>query len=244
MGTSCPSHNRGVTRIPGRIVDLTHTLTPEFPLYPVYDPVTVRDRFSVAQDSFYVRAWTFDEHCGTHVDAPAHFGGEATIDCIEVSDLVLEAVVVDVRDRVERDDDALVVPDDVLAWESAHGPLPDRCALLALTGWGERAGDAAAYLNTDAAGVMHAPGFSPELAPFLADERPGVRAVGLDTASLDFGPSTDFAFHSAWLPTGRYGIENLARLQDVPPRGATLVVGAPKLQAGSGGPSRIFALLL
>ena len=156
---------------------------------------------------------------------------------------MIEAVVVDVRDRVAKDDDALVVPDDVLAWESAHGPLPERCALLALTGWGARAGDAAAYLNADAAGVMHAPGFSPELASFLADERPGVRAVGLDTASLDFGPSTDFAFHVGWLSTGRYGIENLTRLDDVPPRGAILVVGAPKLQAGSGGPSRILALL-
>ena len=80
-------------------------------------------------------------------------------------------------------------------------------------------------------------------ASFLADERPGVRAVGLDTASLDFGPSTDFAFHVGWLPTGRYGIENLTRLDDVPPRGAILVVGAPKLQTGSGGPSRILALL-
>jgi kynurenine formamidase len=232
-----------VARIPERVLDLTHTLTPEFPLYPVYDPVTVRDKFSVGDDGFYVRSWTFDEHSGTHVDAPAHFGGDATVDRIEVSDLVIEAVVVDVRDRVAKDDDALVVPDDVLAWESVHGSLPERCALLALTGWDARAGDPAAYLNADAAGVMHAPGFSPELASFLADERPGVRAVGLDTASLDFGPSTDFGFHVGWLPTGRYGIENLTRLDDVPPRGAILVVGAPKLQTGSGGPSRILALL-
>jgi kynurenine formamidase len=233
----------GVAWKPERVLDLTHTLTPEFPLYPVYDPVTVRDKFSVADDGFFVRSWTFDEHSGTHVDAPAHFGGDATVDRIEVSDLVLEAVVVDVRDRVAKDDDALVGPDDVLAWESAHGALPERCALLALTGWGARAGDGAAYLNADAAGVMHTPGFSPELAAFLADERPGVRAVGLDTASLDFGPSSDFGFHSGWLQTGRYGIENLARLDDLPPRGALLVVGAPKLQAGSGGPSRILALL-
>jgi kynurenine formamidase len=232
-----------MTRTPGRVVDLTHTLTAEFPLYPVYDPVTVRDKFGVADDGFYVRSWTFDEHSGTHVDAPAHFGGDATVDRIEVSELVIEAVVVDVRERVAKDDDALVVPDDVLAWESVHGRLPERCALLALTGWGGRAGDAAAYLNADAAGVMHAPGFSPELAPFLVAERPGVRAVGLDTASLDFGPSTDFAFHVGWLPTGRYGIENIAHLDELPPRGAILVVGAPKLHAGSGGPSRILALL-
>jgi kynurenine formamidase len=74
-----------VARTPERVLDLTHTLTPEFPLYPVYDPVTVRDKFSVADDGFYVRSWTFDEHSGTHVDAPAHFGGDATVDLIAVS---------------------------------------------------------------------------------------------------------------------------------------------------------------
>ncbi len=78
-------------RVNERVLDLTHTLTPEFPLYPVYDPVTVRDKFSVADDGFHVRSWTFDEHSGTHVDAPAHFGGDATVDRIEVSDLVIEA---------------------------------------------------------------------------------------------------------------------------------------------------------
>jgi kynurenine formamidase len=225
-----------------RVIDLSHTLTPEFPLFPVYDPVRVADKFRVADDGFYVRSWAFDEHSGTHVDAPAHFGGDATVERIAADDLVLEAAVLDVRERVASDDDALVGPDDVLAWEAKHGPLPERCALLALTGWGTRVGDPAAYLNADSSGVMHAPGFAAELADFLATERPGVRAIGLDTASLDIAASTDFPFHVAWLPTDRYGIENLARLDEVPPRGATLVVGAPKLQAGSGGPSRILAL--
>ena len=116
---------------------------------------------------------------------------------------------------------------------STPRPAPPRCALLALTGWGEREPDPVAYLNADAGGVMHTPGFAPELAGFLTDDRPGVRAVGLDTASLDFGPSTDFSFHVAWLPTGRYGIENLSRLDELPPKGATLVVGAPKLWLGA-----------
>lgn len=226
-----------------RLIDLTYVLTPETPLYPVYDPVRVADKFNVAEDGFYVRAWAFDEHSGTHVDAPAHFGGPTTVDAIPVEELLLEAVVVDVGERVAADPDAMVVPDDVLAWEAAHGTLPERCALLARTGWGARAGDPAAYLNADAGGVLHSPGFHPDLAGFLAEERPGVRAVGLDTASLDIGPSTDFAFHTGWLPTGRYGIENLARLDEVPPRGTTLFVGAPRLQAGSGGPSRILALV-
>ena len=70
-----------------RLIDLTYVLTPETPLYPVYDPVRVADKFNVAEHGFYVRAWAFDEHSGTHVDAPAHFGGRATVDAIPVEEL-------------------------------------------------------------------------------------------------------------------------------------------------------------
>jgi kynurenine formamidase len=226
-----------------RVVDLTHTLTPEFPLFPVYDPVQVADKFSVEADGFAVRTWTFDEHSGTHVDAPAHFGGEATVDRLEPSDLVLPAVVLDLRERMAGDDDAVVTPDDVRAFERRHGPLPDRCALLALTGHGVRAPDPAAYLNADEQGVLHSPGFGEEVAQWLVAERPGVRAIGLDTASLDRGASSAFEAHVAWLPTGRYGVENLANLEALPPTGAWLVAGAPKLERGSGGPARILALV-
>jgi kynurenine formamidase len=227
-----------------RALDLSHPLSPEFPLFPVYNPVEVAERFSVERDGFFVRAWSFDEHCGTHVDAPAHFGaGAATVDRIDPAELLLAAAVVDVRERVTGDHDAVVQPDDILAWESRHGPLPERCAVLALTGWGKRAGDPAAYLNADAEHVLHFPAFGAEAAEFLAAERPQVRAIGLDTASLDIGASTDYPVHVAWLPGGRYGIENLANLEHVPPAHALLVVGAPALKGGSGGPARVLALV-
>jgi kynurenine formamidase len=227
-----------------RVVDLTYPLTPEFPLYPMYDPVRVAAKFSCERDGFFVNSWAFDEHSGTHVDAPAHFGeGAATVDRIPADDLILPVAVVDVRERVAHDDDALVTPDDVLAWERRHGQLPDRCALFALTGWGSRAGDPAAYLNADAGGTMHAPGFSAEATEFLKDERPGVRAIGLDTASLDIGASSDFPAHVSWLPSGRYGIENLANLDRVPPSGAVAIVGAPALAGGSGGPTRVLVIV-
>ncbi len=226
-----------------RVIDLTHTLTPDFPLFPVYDPVEVRDKFTVAEHGFAVRSWRFDEHCGTHVDAPAHFGGDQTVDRIPPEELLLAVAVVDVREKVAADHDAVVTPDDVLRWESRHGRLPDRCALFALTGWGQRVHDAAAYLNQDSEGVIHSPGYSPELTDWLKDERPGVRAIGLDTASLDIGATREFPAHVSWLPSGRFGIENLARLDQVPESGAWVVVGAPTFEGGSGGPARVLALL-
>jgi kynurenine formamidase len=226
------------------VVDLTHTLRPDFPLFPVYNPTEVAERFSIADDGFFVRAWSFDEHCGTHVDAPAHFSAQAaTVDQIAPADLVLAVAVIDVREKVARDDDALIEPDDVRAWERRHGRLPDRCAVLALTGWGERAGDAAAYLNADDGGTLHSPGFSADTTDFLRAERPEVRAVGLDTASLDIGASADFAAHVSWLPSGRYGVENLANLERLPEAGAVVTVGAPTFEGGSGGPARVLALV-
>jgi kynurenine formamidase len=226
-----------------RVVDMTYPLTPDFPLFPVYDPVRVAEKFTVARDGFSVNSWAFDEHSGTHVDAPAHFGGPTTVERILPEELILPAVVLDIAHRVEHDHDAMVLPDDVLDWERRHGPLPDRCAVLARSGWAARVHDPTAYLNADENGTMHAPGFSPELTEFLKAERPGVRAIGLDTASLDIGASPDFPAHASWLPSGRYGIENLANLDQLPPSGALLIVGAPALHQGSGGPSRILALV-
>jgi kynurenine formamidase len=227
-----------------RVIDMTYPLTTEFPLFPVYDPVRVAEKFSCEKDGFCVKSWAFDEHSGTHVDAPAHFGdGGATVDQIAAEELILPVAVLDIRARVDHDHDATVVPDDVLDWEREQGRLPERCAVFALTGWGNRVHDPAAYLNADAGGTMHAPGFSPELTEFLKDERPGVRAIGLDTASLDIGASADFPAHVSWLPSGRYGIENLANLDALPPVGAVAIVGAPRLAGGSGGPTRVLALV-
>jgi kynurenine formamidase len=226
------------------VVDLTYPLSPSFPLFPVYDPVRVAERFNCRRDGFFVRAWSFDEHCGTHVDAPAHFAdGGATVDEIGADELILRVAVLDVRERVAADHDALVACDDLLAWERRHGSLPDRCALFALTGWGSRVGDPSAYLNADSSGVLHSPGFSAELTDFVREERPGVRAIGLDTASLDIGASRDFPAHVSWLPSGRYGIENLANLERLPPAGAVAIVGAPTFAGGSGGPARVLAVV-
>jgi kynurenine formamidase len=226
-----------------RVIDLTYPLTADFPLFPVYDPVRVAEKFTVGKHGFAVNSWAFDEHSGTHVDAPAHFGGAATVERIAPEELILPVAVIDVAERVEHDHDAMAMPDDVLGWERVHGSLPDRCAVFVRTGWSSRVHDPIAYLNSDESGTMHAPGFSPDLTEFLKEERPGVRAIGLDTASLDIGASPDFPAHVSWLPSGRYGIENLANLDQLPASGAVAIVGAPALSGGSGGPTRVLALV-
>lgn len=226
-----------------RVVDLTHPLSPEFPLFPIYDPIEVVERFSLERDPWFVQRWSFDEHCGTHVDAPAHFAADgATVDAVAAEDLVLELVVLDVREQAARNPDHEVSVDDLRRWESRHGELPERCLVAALTGWAERLATPGAFLGLDEDGTPHFPGFGGELAAHLRDTHPGVRGLGIDTSSLDHGPSTTYDTHTTWLPAGRFGIENLARLEDVPPRGAEIVVGVPPLVGGSGAPARVLAI--
>jgi kynurenine formamidase len=90
---------------------------------------------------------------------------------------------------------------------------------------------------------MHTPGFSPEATEFLKAERPQVRAIGIDTSSLDIGATSEFPAHLSWLPSGRFGVENLANLDRLPPAGALAIVGAPTFEGGSGGPARVLALV-
>lgn len=114
----------------------------------------------------------------------------------------MPAAVVDIRERVAQDHDTTLRPDDVLDWERRYGPLPDRCAVLMLSGWGERISDAEPFLNADDGGTFHSPGFGAEVAHFLREERPGVRMIGTETSSLDIGATTGYPAHRSWLPSG------------------------------------------
>src|SRR5690606_13496754 len=142
-----------------------------------------------------------------------------------------------VKDRADKDPDTVLTVDDILAYERRHGRIPEGAALCMYTGWETRAGSAQQCLNPDDSGVMHFPGLSPEAAAFLAAER-NVAGVGVDTISLDSGPSTDFRAHFEILSRNKWGPECLARLADVPPAGAMLFGGAPQVAGGSGRPTR------
>ncbi|MEP1209669.1 MAG: cyclase family protein [Rhizobiaceae bacterium] len=225
----------------GDIVDLTHTLSPEFPTFGGAPGIAYNQQYNLKEHGFNLFQLTIDEHTATHIDAPLHFSEDGkSVDEIELADLVAPLAVIDIREKAAMESDAQVTPDDIKAWTSKHGELPERCCVAMNSGWSAKAGSEAEFSGRDANKGLHFPGFHIEATQMLLEESSAV-AMAVDTLSLDHGPSQDFATHYAWLPAGRYGIECLANLDAVPDSGATIIVGAPKTKGGTGGPARIFA---
>jgi kynurenine formamidase len=176
------------------------------------------------------------------MDAPAHIvEGAAYANELAVEQFFAPLAVVDISGRAATDPDTQVMPDDLLAWETEHGSLPAGAFVAMNSGWEARIGDPASFINAGEDGVLHLPGFHPDAAAFLVEER-NITGIGVDTLSLDFGAATQFVTHVTVLQTGKYGLEGLAALASVPPAGALIVVGGPKVVVGSGGPSRVMAL--
>ena len=226
-----------------QIVDLTHAWGEDFPVFPGTPEPTFETAVTIAENGYYSLNLTLNEHTGTHMDAPAHFAdGGATAERIPVEQLIAPLAVIDISERAASDPDAEGTVDDITAWEEANGPLPTGAFVALYSGWEARLDDPASYVNQDDEDVQHYPGWAPEAAAFLVEEREIV-GIGVDTLSLDYGASTDFGTHVTLLNAGRYGLENLANLGDVPAAGATIVVGGPKHTEASGGPTRAFALI-
>ena len=223
--------------------DLTHTFTAKTPVFPAFKPIQIKPKFSVAKDGFFANEITFDEHTGTHMDGPVHFiQGGATADKLPADKFFAPLAVISIEARAAKDADAVVTVDDVLAWEKQHGRLPAGAFVAMYSGWGSRIANADRFLNKDAKGTMHAPGFSEDVAKFLTKERDIVGA-GVDTLSLDIASASKFVAHLEFLGAGKYGVELLANLNAVPPSGATIIVGGPKHEGASGGPCRVFAVV-
>ena len=173
----------------GRAVDLTHELTPEIPLFPGAEPMRITTLVTVRQNGYYGNRLDLWEHSGTHMDAPAHFvEGAPTAEKLPVGVLIAPLAVIHIHEKAAKDPDAQVTPDDLLAYERRYGRLPKGAFVAMHSGWEARWKDPKAFLNQDASGTLHFPGFSPEAAEFLVREREIV-GIGVDTLSLDFGPS-------------------------------------------------------
>jgi kynurenine formamidase len=223
-----------------RLQDLTHVFTEGFPVF-TFDTPTREDLVTIPTGGFYSQEWTFGEHSGTHMDAPGHFviGGRLSPQ-ITPEELFVPIVVIDISARAASNPDAMVTGDDLRRYERRHGRIP-RHALVAMnSGWAAKIGDPLVYKGGASFPNYHFPGFGLEAAMWLVEERQ-VTGIGVDTLSLDPGNSLTFPVHVNFLKTDRYGLENLANLDKIPPRGASAYVGLIPWEQGSGGPCRVIA---
>ena len=237
--TAAAGHGHGRGRKRGRrgkVVDLTHTFREDFALYPNSPTASRETARTIADDGFYGQVWKFWEHTATHMDVPGHFvAGGRTSEEITLQELIRPLVVIDISERAAGAPATEVTVDDLRRYERRHGRIPKGALVAMDSGWGAKAADATAFING-----MQFPGFSGDATTWLLENR-RIGGIGVDTLSLDNGPSSSFASHLAVLKADRVGIENLANLDKVPRRGATIVMGLIPWKEGSGGPARVFA---
>jgi kynurenine formamidase len=227
------------------VVDLTHALSEDTPYIHVPGitfPFKKTTIATISRNGVAANRWEIHEHLGTQIDAPSHFFDDGiSLERLPVASLVVPLVIIDVAMRASSNADTSVTVADINAWERRNGRLPAQAAVFMMSGWDARIGDANAFVNHDGSGAMHFPGFSAEAATFLARSR-NVSGIGVDTLSLDPGVDTTYATHKAWLATGKWGVELVANLRDVPSSGATVFVGASKVTGATGGPVRLIAV--
>jgi kynurenine formamidase len=230
-------------------IDLTHDLSAEAVFWPTAKPFAMTTDFEGQTDKgYYYSAYSFAtaEHGGTHIDAPVHFAeGRHHVNEIPLEQLIGDAVVIDVSGAVAKDRNHLISVGDLSNWESVHGEIPRNSIVLLRTGFGRYWPDAERYLGTALRGqpgvaALSFPGLSPAAADWLVQER-RIKAVGIDTASIDYGKSTHFEAHVALMTRNVPAFENVANLDQLPPTGAYVVALPVKILGGSGGPLRIVA---
>lgn len=245
----------GCTKQPGfpagQWVDLSHDFSAQTVYWPTSEPFTMETvAEGVTEKGFYYSAYKFcaSEHGGTHIDAPLHFAeGRRSVDEIPLAQLIAPAVKIDVSQKAAASRDYQISVEDLTAWESINGRIPDGSILLLQTGFGQYWPDRLKYLGTDKRGPegvaeLHFPGLLPEAAEWLVKNR-RVNAVGIDTASIDFGQSQTYGSHVALMMQNIPVFENVANLDKVPVKGAQVLALPIKIKGGSGGPLRIIAFI-
>jgi len=233
-----------------QLVDLSHTYDDTTLYWPTSPSAFVHEEldYGMTEGGYFYSSYTFatPEHGGTHMDAPIHFGeGQKTVDQIPVDQLFLKAYVIDVRDKTAANPDYRLTLDDLGNFEAQNGRIEDGAAVLLLTGWDAFWPDALGYLGDDTPGDasnLHFPSFGVEAVRFLVEER-HVRMIGLDTASIDYGPSKDFMVHRIVAKNNVPGLENLTGLENLPVSGAYIIALPMKIGGGSGAPVRVVGLI-
>ena len=225
------------------IIDLTHSLSPAAVAWGATSPFEYEALSTQPSGAVSMGRYSTPEHHGTHLDAPIHGGDNLpTVDALTPDDLFGPAAVIDVSAQSAADPDYAVTRQDLIDWEARNGELPAGAIVLMNSGWSRKYGDPDAYRNPDDDGRMHFPGFSEEAARFLIEERE-IRGIGADTLSVDPGAARGFAAHGVVNGNGKFHLENVANVHLLPEAGAYLIVAPIKIEGGSGGQVRIFAVV-
>jgi kynurenine formamidase len=252
LASACSAPQPALADFPaGQLVELSHS----YDAHTIYWPTSEGFRLEKVSDGitpagYYYAANNFftAEHGGTHVDAPIHFSaGRATVDEIPLTRFFGPAVVIDVVAQSNGNADYQVTTNDLLDWERRQGQIPPDSIVLIRTDFSRRWPDASRYLGTaergaEAAAKLHFPGLHPDAARWLVANRP-IKAIGIDTASIDFGQSTLFESHRTLFAEDIPAFENLTALDRLPPQGAFVVALPMKIGGGSGAPLRAVAIL-
>jgi kynurenine formamidase len=235
----------------GSWIDLTHDFSAEtiyWPTAKTFSLEVVAAQRTPAGYYYAANNFSAAEHGGTHLDAPVHFAeGKWTTDQIPLDRLVGQGVVVDVQLQADRNPDYRIDSAALAAWERDHGTIPSGAILLFRTGWGRRWPNRVAYLGTERTGSrgvseLHFPGIDSAAARWLVGNRQ-VRAVGIDTPSIDYGQSSTFPSHQILFAENIPAFENVANLDQLPETGSFIVALPMKIRGGSGGPLRIVAVV-
>ena len=225
------------------IIHLSHIIDSDIPAWPGDPPVEMNKVADIATDGFFLRRISMGEHSATHMNAPAAFyEGGAGIESYDAGSLVAPAVVIHLADLPGREELNDVSVGDVAAWEAAHGPVPGGSLALVHTGWSQRWQEPDTYMNIDASGMPRYPGIDVEAARLLLEER-RAGGLGIDSPGVDSHRDGNYSTNRLALDQGSIVLENLANLEQLPPTGVTIFIGALRLRGGSGSPASVLALL-
>ncbi len=226
-----------------KVIDLSWPVHPDIPRWPGDPSVEFETVANVEKDGYFLRRFSMGEHSGTHLSAPSSFDADAPgHQGFSPQDLVRPAIVIDIAAQAASDQDYALTMNDVLDWESDHGPVPQGCVVLLRAGWQSRWTDASGYLGGRAADRLHFPGFGLDAVQLLIEGR-DVAGFGTDTAGAEPGADTGFTVSRYALDRRRIVLENLTGLDLLPYTGAILVIGLLRLEGGSGGPAAVTALV-
>jgi kynurenine formamidase len=235
----------------GTIIDLSYPFDSDSVYWPTAETFKLEADFEgVTDKGYYYSAYRYSaaEHGGTHIDAPVHFAkGRNSVDQIPLDQLMGQGVVIDVTTQCASNADYLIAIDDFQKWEKQNGRIPNGAIVLLRTGFGKYYPDRKKYLGTDERGAaavakLHFPGLDPNAARWLTQNR-SIKAIGLDTASIDYGQSTLFESHRTLFAHDVPAFENVANLDKLPAKGFQVIALPMKIKGGSGGPLRIVAIV-